>query len=117
MKKADYIFQIKSILQHTYKLEKSETDESESKRQKYLRDLENKIIDLVKILEENNEINCETYNVLRPVGSKPRSLYEIAKIYKSIKLPRFLLPLLQPLNNNQCAIKDSFYFSKERIKL
>ena len=41
-----------------------------------------RVIDLLKKFRNKNEISEETYNKLRPVGSKPESLYGSAKVHK-----------------------------------
>ena len=46
---------------------------------------EKRVTDLLKKLKNKNAISEETYNKLRPVGSKPGTLYESAKVYKPLK--------------------------------
>lgn len=60
---------MKLILKDTSKFEEIETDQS--KVLNYLINMENRFISVFKILNENNEINRETYNTLYPVGPKP----------------------------------------------
>ena len=94
--------------------------------------MENRIIGLLKILREKNEISHETYNMLYPVGSKPGNLHGLTKIHKLVtdnipyfcpilsaidtrtyKLGKVFVPLLEPLTNDQYTIRDSFCFSEE----
>ena len=48
----------------------------------YIINSEKRVTDLLKKLKNNNAISEETYNKLRPVGSKPGKLYGSAKVYK-----------------------------------
>ena len=45
---------------------------------------EKRVTDLLKKLKNKNAISDETYNKLRPVGSKPGTLYGSAKVYKPL---------------------------------
>ena len=53
--------------------------------------LKKRMTDLLKKLKNKNAISEETYNKLRPVGSKPGTLYLSAKVHKPLKngLPPF----------------------------
>ena len=58
---------------------------------RYISNSEKKITDLLKKLKNKNAISEETYNKLRPVGSKPGTLYGSAKLHKPLinGLPQF----------------------------
>ena len=52
---------------------------------------EKRVTDLFKKLKNKNAISDETYNKLRPVGSKPGTLYGSVKVHKPLinGLPSF----------------------------
>ena len=96
---------------------------------------EQRIIRLLKSLEDQCEISQKEKNVLYLSGSKPRLLYGLAKIHKALedgissfrlilsairtptyKLAKFCDQLLKPLTNNEYTIKDSFSFAKEVLE-
>ena len=83
----------------------------------------------MKKFKNKNTISEETYNILRPVGSKPGTLYGPAKVHKSLKnglppfrpilsaigtpickLTRILVPLQSDITQNEFTVKDSFTF-------
>ena len=78
----------------------------------YLINVENKIINLLEILKENNQISRETRNILFTVGLKPGIVFGLAEIRKrscliisasgtpTYKLGGFFVPLLEPLADN-----------------
>ena len=82
---------------------------------------------VLKDLNNKEEITEVDYNHLYPCGSRPGILYGMAKVHKpvtdrcpslqpilsaintpSYKLAKFLVPLLTPLTSNDFIIKDSF---------
>ena len=86
----------------------------------------------MKKLKNKNAISEETYNKLRPVGSKPGTLYGSAKVHKPLinglppfrpilsaigtptyKLAKFLVPVLSDITQNEFTVKDSFTFVDE----
>ena len=94
--------------------------------------LKNIITDLLKDLK-NSEVSFENvYKSLKQRGSRFGILYGLCKVHKKLahncphfrpimsaiktptyKLPKFLVPLLEPITTNMCTIKNSFAFSKE----
>ena len=93
---------------------------------------EKRVIDLLKKPKNKNVISEETYNKLRPVGSKPRILYGSVKVHKPLvnglppftpilsaigtptyKLAKFLVPVLSDITQNEFTVKDSFTFVDE----
>ena len=83
----------------------------------------------MKKLKNKNTISEKTYNKLRPVGSKPGTLYGSAKVHKPLinglpsfrpilsaigtptyKLAKFLVPVLSDITQNDFTVKDSFTF-------
>ena len=50
----------------------------------YIINSEKRVTDLLKKLKNKNAISEETYNKLRPVGSKPGTLYGSAKVRKPL---------------------------------
>ena len=50
----------------------------------YIINSEKRVTDLLKKLKNKNAISEETYNKLRPVGSKPGTLYGSAKVHKPL---------------------------------
>ena len=86
----------------------------------------------MKKFKNKNAISEETYNKLRPVGSKSETLYGSAKVHKPLingltpfrpilavidaptyKLAKFLVPVLSDITQNQFTVKDSFPFVDE----
>ena len=82
------------------------------------------VTDLLKNLKNKNAISEETYNKLRPVGSKPGTLYGPTKVYKPLKnglpplrpilseistptiiLAKFLVPVLSDITQNEFTLK------------
>ena len=57
----------------------------------YIINSEKRVTDLLKKLKNKNTISEKTYNKLRPVGSKPGTLYGSAKVHKPLinGLPSF----------------------------
>ena len=93
----------------------------------YIINSEKRVTDLLKKLKNKNTISEETYNKLRPVGSKPGTLYGSAKVHKLLinglppfrpilsaigtptyKLAKFLVPVLSDITQNRFTVKDSF---------
>ena len=50
----------------------------------YIINSEKRVTELLKKLKNKNEISEETYNKLRSVGSKPRTLYGLTKVHKPL---------------------------------
>ena len=94
--------------------------------------LQKKVTDLLKKLKNKNTIIEETYNKLKPVGSKPGTFYGSAKVHKPLKnglppfkpilsaigtptykLVKFLVPALSVITQNEFTVKDSFTFVDE----
>ena len=86
----------------------------------------------MKKLKNKNAVGEETYNKLRPVGSKPGTLYGSAIVHKTIidwlppfrpilsaigtptyRLAKFLVPVLSYITQNEFTVKDSFPFVDE----
>ena len=97
--------------------------------------MEERIICLLKSLEDQGEISEKERNDLYPSGSQPEVLYELAKIHKALvdgipsfqpifsaivtptyKLIKFCDQLLKPRTKNEYTIKDSFSFAKEVLE-
>ena len=97
--------------------------------------MEERIIRLLKSLEDQGEISEKEKKDLYPSGSQPGVLYGLAKIHKALedgipsfrpilsaigtptyKLAKFCDQLLKPLTNNEYTIKDSFSFAKEVLE-
>ena len=94
--------------------------------------MEERIIRLLKSLEDQGEIFEKERNDLYSSGSKPGVLYGLAKIHKALEdgipslrpilaaigtptynLAKFCDQLLKPLTSNYYTIKDSFSLAKE----
>ena len=97
--------------------------------------MEERIICLLKSLDDQGEIYEKEKKDLYPSGSQPGVLYGLAKIYKALKdampsfrsflsaigtpaykLAKFCDQLLKPLISNEYIIKDSFSFAKEVLE-
>ena len=98
----------------------------------YIINSEKRVTDLLKKLKNKNVISEETYNKLRPVGSKPGTLYGSAKVHKPLinglppfrpillaigtptyTLAKLLVPVLSDITQNEFIVKDSFTFVDE----
>ena len=98
----------------------------------YIMNFEKRVTDLLKKLKNKNVISEETYNKLRPVGSKPGTLYGSAKVHKPLlnglppfrpilsaigtptyKLAKLLVPVLSDITQNEFTVKVSFTFVDE----
>ena len=90
----------------------------------YIIDSEKRVTDLLKKLKNKNVISEETYNKLRPVGSKPGTLYGSAKVHKPLinglppfrpilsatgtptyTLAKFLVAVLSDITQNEFMLK------------
>ena len=128
--KDKYLEGISKILSSSVKFEILQFDHD--KELNYILNLEKKIINVLKDLNNKEEITEVDYNILYPCGSRPGILYGMAKVHKpvtnrcpslrpilsaintpSYKLAKFLVPLLTPLTSNDSTIKDSFSFAEE----
>ena len=98
----------------------------------YVFNFEKRVTDFLKKLKNKNAISEETYNKLRPVGSKPGTFYGSAKVHKPLKnglppfrpilsaigtppykSPKFLFPILSDITQNEFTVKDLFTFVDE----
>ena len=98
----------------------------------YIVNVEKKFRQLFKELYDNDKINKEEFDRICPIGSKPGILYGNPKVHKPVvnnlpkfrpilsaintpgyNLAKFLIPILQPLTENEFTVKDSFSFAKE----
>ena len=87
---------------------------------------------ILKKLKNKNAISEESYNKLRPVGSKVGTLYGPAKVQKPLKnefspfrpilsvigtpkyrLAKFVVPILSEITQNEFTVKDFFTFVDE----
>ena len=84
----------------------------------------------MKKLKNKNVVSEETYNKLRPVGTKPGTLSaKVHKLFKNgltpfkpilsaigtptYKLAKFVVPVLSNITQNEFTVKDSFTFVDE----
>ena len=86
----------------------------------------------MKKLKNKSAVSEGVYNKLRPVGSKPATFYGSAKVHKSLKNvlppirpihsvigtptykpPKFLVPILSDITQNEFTVQDSFTFVDE----
>ena len=98
----------------------------------YIINSEKRVTNLFKKLKNKNAISEETFNKLRPVGSKPGKLYGSVKVHKPLvnglppfrpflsgmgtptyKLVKFLVPVQSDIKQNEFTVKDSFAFVDE----
>ena len=96
---------------------------------------EQKVIDILKDIKNENQINEDLYNKLRPVTSQPGVLYGLEKVHKKVvdccpafrpilsdigtpsyKIATFLVLRLKNLITNEYNVKDSFDFAKEMLQ-
>ena len=93
---------------------------------------EKRVTDLLKKRKNKNAISEDTYNKIRPVGSKLRTLCGSAKVHKpskiglspfrsilsaigtpTYKLAKFLVLVLSDITQNEFTVKGSFTFVDE----
>ena len=80
--KDSYLKSVETILKDSSELKKIPV--VPDKDLNYIITSEKRVTDLLKKLKNKNTISEETYNKLRPVGSKPRTLYGSAKVHKPL---------------------------------
>ena len=90
---------------------------------------------MLKKLLKKGSLSEETYNKLRPVGTRLGILYGLCKVHKAsvngsppfrpilnaintptYKLAKYLVPLLSSLPTNEYTVSDSFTFAEEISK-
>ena len=105
-----------------------------SKWLNYIVNLEKKLKEHLKTLENDNKISEDEFKNICPIGTHPGILYELPKLHKIVidnilkfrpilstigtpvyKLAKFLVPILSPLTVNDYTLKDSFSFAKEVV--
>ena len=128
--RSDYISKLSKILKDTSKFKR--VNVAEGKALDHLIQMEERIIHLLKSLEDQGEISEKERNDLYPSGAKPGVLYYLAKIHKvfedgtpsflpilsaigtpTYNLAKFYDQLLEPRTSNDYTIKDYFSFAKE----
>ena len=126
LNRSDYISELSKILEDTSKFKRVNIEEG--KALNHLIHMEERIIRLLKSLEDQGEISEKERNDLYPSGSKPGVLYGLAKIHKALEdgtpsfrpilsaigtptynLAKFCDQLLKPLTSNDYRIRDSFF--------
>ena len=129
LNKNDYISRLNRILDETSKFKRFHLEKD--KVLSHIIYMEQRIIDLLKSLGNQNEISEKNYN-LYPSCSKPGLLYGLGKTQKALedwiptfslilsaidtstyKLAKFCDKLLKPIATNEYTIKDWFSFAKE----
>ena len=97
----------------------------------YIINVEKKFKQHFKDLLDNGKISKDEYDKISPKGSRPGIFYGNPKIHKPVvdnlpkfrpilsaidtpgyNLAKFLIPILEPLTNNELTIKASFSFAK-----
>ena len=98
----------------------------------YIISSQKRVTDLLKKLKNKNATSEETYDKLKPVGSKPGTLYGSPKVHKPLtnglppfrpilsaiitptyKLAKFLVAAPSDITQNEFTVKDSFTFVDE----
>ena len=130
LNKNDYVSRLNRILDDASKFKRLHLEED--KVLNHIIHIEQRIIDLLISLKNQNEIPKKNYDNLYPLGLKPGILYGLGKIHKALedgistfrpilsaigtptyKLAKFCDKLLKPITTNEYTIKDSFSFAKE----
>ena len=130
LNKSDIISRLNRILDDTSKFKRLHLEEG--KVLNHIIHMEQRIIDILKSLKNQNEISEKNYDTLYSSGSKPGILYRLGKIHKALedgiptfrpilsaigtptfKLAKLSDKLLKPIATNEYAMKDSFSFAKE----
>ena len=94
---------------------------------------EKRIDTIFKSLVDSNSMSKEMRKSIKPVGTRPGTMYWICKVHKqevdgcspfrpilsalqtlTCNLDRFLVPILDPLTKNEYRVKDSFHFAEEQ---
>ena len=94
--------------------------------------MENRVTDVLKNLRDKKEIFIEQYKNLSPSGSRPRIMYGLVKVHKTVtddlpsfrpilsaigiptyKLAKFLVLILELLTTKEYTFKGFFTFAKE----
>ena len=102
----------------------------------YVVNLENKLKEHFKTVENNNKILEDKFKSICPIGTHPSILYGLPKVHKIVidsipnfrpilsvivtlicKLANFLAPILSPRTFNDYTVEDSFSFAKEIVNL
>ena len=125
MSKDDYTQKMNAILQDSTKFEKISTE-----LYKYLIKIEDKTNRLLETMKKKNVINDTQKYKLRAVGSQPGIMYGSPKVHKTgtplrpilstvnthnYEMSKYLVSLVQCVNNSPFIIKDSFSFVKEVV--
>ena len=116
---------MKEIVSDTTKFEQINIEED--KQLNFLLKKDEKVIDLIKRLENKAKISEKEYELIYSRGSRPGILYGSPKVHKPVinncpkfcpilltigtptyKLVKFLLPILLPLTSNKFLVYDSF---------
>ena len=122
------IVEIEEILNYHTKF--SNLEIPAGKEINYITNLEKKITTDLKLLKHEEIIDKATYKNIKPVGPRPGVLYGLGKVHKEISnelppfrpilsaigTPKFLLPFLTPLTQNEYTVTDSFHFAEEIYK-
>ena len=98
---------------------------------------EKRIDFIFKNLVDSNSMSKEMRKSIKPVGTRPGTMYELCKVHKqevdgcpphphlpfrpilsalqtsTHTLAKFLVPILDPLTKNEYTVKDSFHFAQE----
>ena len=120
--KDKYLEGMSKILNSNAKFEMLQFDHD--KELNYILNLKKKMINVLKDLNNKEEITEDDYNHLYHCGSCPGILYGMAKVHKpvtyrcpslqpilsAINIAKLLVPLLTTLTSNDFTIKDSFSF-------
>jgi len=120
LKKEEYTNNLENLLSDTTKFKKINVDPTVKKEEKLIRHL-------LK-LKQQNVIDQQFYDKVRPNGSQPARLYGLLKIHKlnhplrpicssigsyNYRLASELASILSPYATNQYTIKNTFDFVKE----
>ena len=89
LNKSDIISRFNRILDDTSKLKRLHLEEG--KVLNHIIHMEQRIIDILKSLKNQNEISEKNYDTLYSSGSKPGILYRLGKIHKALEdgIPTF----------------------------
>ena len=128
--KDSYLKSVETLLKDSFKFKNIPV--APVKDLNYIINSEKRVTDLLKKLKNKNAISEETYNKLRPVGSKPGTLYGSAKVHKPLinglptfrailsaigtltyKLAKFLVPILSDITQSEFTVRDYFTFVDE----
>ena len=127
LNKSDYLEKMHDILSDRSKFSPITSDPYA-----YILKNEDKINRVLRKLKTSGKIGDSAFHSIYSTGSKPGIMYGLPKVHKegcplrpilsaigthNYKLAKFLVPIINPITENEYSVKDSFSFVKEISEL